>query len=217
MLARTTIPSPPSPPPPDAGRGHRAGVGQGAGGAGEALCGRAPAPARGHLPAVPRRGWRAPLTRGWRCFSRRPTPTPAKTCWNCRPTAGRWCCSCCWRAAWRRATGAPGHRPARPARPARGPAGRIHRAGLSQRQDRPGAGRGHCRPDRRQHRSGGAQRQPLAGGRVSRTRSMPCATRSSTCACWWRPRWTSPKKKSTSCKRPTRAASLRACSKRWRR
>ena len=40
-------------------------------------------------------------TRAWRCTSPRRTPTPAKTCSSCRRMAGRWCCSCCWRAAWR--------------------------------------------------------------------------------------------------------------------
>ena len=41
----------------------------------------------------------SPLTRAWRFFSPRPTRSPVKTCWSCRPTAGRWCCNCCWRAA----------------------------------------------------------------------------------------------------------------------
>ncbi len=40
------------------------------------------------------------MTRAWPFFSPRPTRSPAKTCWSCRPTAGRWCCNCCWRAAW---------------------------------------------------------------------------------------------------------------------
>ena len=105
-------------------------------------------------------------------LSRRRIPTPAKTCWSCRRTAARWCCSCCWRAAWssRRADALPALRAALRAR-------RIHPARLPQRQDRPGAGRGHRRPDRRQHRSRGAQRQPLAAGRVLATRSTRCAMR----------------------------------------
>ena len=41
-------------------------------------------------------------TRAWRSTFRRRIPTPAKTCSSCRRTAGRWCCSCCWRAASRR-------------------------------------------------------------------------------------------------------------------
>ncbi len=125
------------------------------------------AAARGHLPALPRRPGRSPWTTAWRCTSPARTATPAKTCWSCRPTAAPWCCSCCWRAAWRRRKSAGRRRPARgPARPAPGPARRVHRARLLERQDRPGPGRGHCRPDRRQHRRCGAQRQPLAVGRL---------------------------------------------------
>ena len=51
-------------------------------------------------------------------------------------------------------------------RPARGRTRRIHAARLPQRQARPGPGRGHRRPDRRQHRSGGAQRHAVAVRRV---------------------------------------------------
>ena len=46
---------------------------------------------------------------------------------------------------------------------ARGAARRVFRARFSQRQDRSGAGRGHCRPDRCQHRGRSAQRQPFPG------------------------------------------------------
>jgi tRNA modification GTPase len=52
--------------------------------------------------------------------------------------------------------------------PARGlaAAGRVHRARLPERQARPGPGRGRGRPDRRQHRGGGALGRPVAGRRL---------------------------------------------------
>ena len=48
-------------------------------------------------------------------------------------------------------------------------------------------------------------------------RSMACAMRWCTCACWSRPRWTFPRKRSTSCKRPMPAASSRGCAASWTR
>jgi hypothetical protein len=56
----------------------------------------------------------------------------------------------------------PGDGPAAPAGPAPGGTGRVHAARLPQRQARPRAGRGRRRPDRREHRGGGAFRRPLA-------------------------------------------------------
>ena len=90
-------------------------------------------------------------------------------------------------------------------------AGRIHRAGVPQRQARPGAGRGHRRPDRRQHRSGRAQRQPFARPASSRGEiARACATRWCTCACWSRRRWTSPRRRSTSSQQADAAGPARA-------
>ena len=97
----STNPSPPSPPRPAA--------------APSASCGcrrrtcsrdrrrlrpRAEA-ARSDLPALPRRRRQRHRPGPGASTSRRRTPTPAKTCWSCRRTAARWCCSCCWRAAWK--------------------------------------------------------------------------------------------------------------------
>ncbi len=50
-------------------------------------------------------------------------------------------------------------------------AGRVHAARVPQRQARPGAGRGGGRPDRREHRAGGAFGHALARGRVLAARS----------------------------------------------
>ena len=167
MLARTTDPiaAIATAPGPRRGR-HRARLRRALAPLIEALCGRDAQAARGDLPAVPRR----------RRQRHRPgpgDPLPGAAFLHRRGRAGT--------AGPRRPGGAAaaagalpggrrrsrsGDRPAPPGRPARGAAGRIHPARLPQRQDRPGAGRGHRRPDRRQHRSGGAQRQPLAVGRV---------------------------------------------------
>ena len=57
-------------------------------------------------------------------------------------------------------------RRAAPAAPAPRPARRVHRARLPQRQARPGAGRGGGRPDRCEHRGGGALGGALARRRV---------------------------------------------------
>ena len=81
------------------------------------------------------------------------------------------------------------------------PARRVHRARLPQRQARPRAGRGRRRPDRRQHRSGGALGGALARRRVLARDRRPRARRSSSCACWSRRRSTSPRRRSTSCER----------------
>ena len=106
---------------------------------------------------------------------------------------------------------------AAPSRPAPGRAGRVHRARLPQRQARPGPGRGGGRPDRRQHRGGRALGRPLAGGRVLAASRGACASASCACACWSRPRWTFPRRRSTSCSRPTRAASCATSPPRWPR
>ena len=66
-----------------------------------AVCGRLP-PRAARPPAFPRRAPARRSTRAWRSIFRRRIPTPAKTCSSCRRTAARWCCSCCWRAAWKR-------------------------------------------------------------------------------------------------------------------
>ena len=107
---------------------------------------------------------RSRSTTAWRCTFRRRTPTPARTCSSCRRTAARWCCSCCWRAAWRPRPRTPVERPLARAAPRR--ARRVHQARVPQRQARPGAGRGGGRPDRRQHRSRGALGRPFADRRV---------------------------------------------------
>jgi tRNA modification GTPase len=57
-----------------------------------------------HATYIPFKDATAPSsTKAWPCTSRGRIPTPAKTCWNCRATAARWCCACCWRACWKRA------------------------------------------------------------------------------------------------------------------
>ena len=112
MLA-TTTPSPPSPPPPARRGRHRARVGASLAALIEAVCGARAEAARSDLPARSSPPTAASSTRAWRSISRRRIPTPARTCWNCRRTAGRWCCSCCWRAAWKPAPSRSGHRQAR--------------------------------------------------------------------------------------------------------
>ena len=93
------------------------------------------------------------------------------------------------------------------ARAAAGRAGRVHRARLPQRQARPGAGRGRGRPDRRQHRSRGALGRRARSRAPSRRGRRRWPSASCSCACWSRPRWTSPKRRSTSWNRPARARS----------
>ena len=152
-----------------------------------------------HLPAVHARRRQRHRPGHRPLLQRARIPTPAKTCWNCRAMAARWCCRCCSRACWKRA---------REHRPAPGRTGRIHAPRLPQRQARPGPGRSRGRPDRRLHRSGRASR------RRNRCRARfrrPCtrwSSRPSTCACWSKPRSTSRKKKSTSWKNPNARGQL---------
>ena len=94
-----TNPSPPSPPPRARCGRHRARVRRVAGVADRGALRAEAEAARSDLPAVPAPPTAAPSTRAWRSTFRRRIPTPARTCWSCRRTAARWCCSCCWRAA----------------------------------------------------------------------------------------------------------------------
>ena len=127
-----------------------------------ALCGRMPPPRAGHLPAVSRRRRRADRPRpgdllpGAALVHRRGRPRAAGARRPGRAAAAA-------RALPRgRGDDRPGARARRPRRPAHRPPGRVHRARLRQRQARPGPGRGRRRPDRRQHRGGGALGGALA-------------------------------------------------------
>ena len=68
-----------------------------------------------------------------------PHSSPARTCWNCRATAARWCSTCC--CACPRARRAPGR------------TRRVHATGVPERQARPRAGRGDRRPHRQRLRA----------------------------------------------------------------
>ena len=113
----TTTPSPPSPPRP--GRGA-VGIVRVSGATSRRVIEARLRPRRSSRARPPTCRFAlptaAPSTRAWPSISRRRIPTPARTCWSCRRTAGRWCCSCCWRAASRPAPADP--RPAAGCRPA---------------------------------------------------------------------------------------------------
>ena len=124
-----------------------------------------PAPARGHLPAFSRR-----LRPAHRPRAGDPFPRPPFLHWRGRAGAAgpRWPGGAAAAAGalpgGRRRTG--WRRPPPPARPACGAPGRVLGARLPQRQDRPGPGRGHCRPDRRLYLRSRPQRHPFLVGRV---------------------------------------------------
>ena len=105
--------------------------------------------------ALPRRGRQCPSTSASRCFSPGRIPTPANTCSSCRDMAGPVIVESLVARVHRtrRAPRAPW---------------RIHRARVSQRQDRSRAGRGRGRSHRRRLARSGARRHALAAGRVLR-------------------------------------------------
>ena len=154
------------------------------------------------LPALPRRRRQRASTRAWRCTFRRRTPTPARTCSSCRRTAARSCCSCCWRAAWRPAARIG-------LRAGRARASSPTRAFLNDKLDLAQAEAVADLIDASTEAAARSAGRSLAGAFSQRDRRAARGA-SSTCACWSRRRSTSPRKKSTSCSRPTRAASSAA-------
>jgi hypothetical protein len=167
--------------------GHRARVGPRPAPLIDAVCGR-PLHAAPRAPtALSGRPTARPSTRAWRCTSRRRTPTPAKTCSNCRPMAARWCCSCCWRAACRRC----------PALRLADPGEFTERAFLNDKLDLAQAEAVADLIDASTEAAARSAGRSLAGA-FSAARSTRWPNASCACACWSRRRWTSPKRRSTS-------------------
>jgi tRNA modification GTPase len=152
-------------------------------------------------------------------FPGTPQLTPAKTCWSCRPTAARWCCSFCWRAAWRRRppfTRKQGARLLANMRVAL-PGEFTERAFLNDKIDLAQAEAIADLIDASTEAAARSASRSLSGRFLSRSTRLRDAA-DHICACWSRPRWTSPKKRSTSCSQAdAQGQLLTACSRRWRR
>ncbi len=184
---------------------HRAAVGRGPAAAGDGAVRPRAGAAAGHAAALPAPPTAAPWIRAWRCTSRRPHSYTGEDVLELQAHGGpvllQLLLARCLEAG--RTTACALAEP-----------GEFTAARLSQRQARPGAGRGGGRPHRRQHRGRGPVGRPIARRRFFAEVDALARAAGASCACWSRPRWTSRRRRSTSCSRRGALEQLRASRRR---